>query len=96
MKSERPGLFKECGDCLKATGMIQSESESPSLLDVHRKFKSIKIELTCDVQSSNPGHKVFMTPWHVGRFSNDVLPNRRREGKTQKVECPHFKNEEIY
>lgn len=92
MKVERPSLFRECKNCSIATQAIESEVGNPTLIDYREKFTSIKIEIECDVEDDGPQHRVYMTRWHEGYFSDDEQI-RRREGESGEVECPHFKNE---
>ena len=92
MNSERPNLFKECKKCIIATRVIESEAQSPTHPNIGNQFESTNVEIVCDVQPSGSKHIVYMTPWHVGSFSNG-RQDMWRERITVKVPCPHFKSE---
>lgn len=93
MKTECPNLYKECKNCVFAADAIESESKNPTLIDIGEKFTSTKIEIKCEVQDDGPQHRVYMTRWHEGHFSNNVEQDRRREGESGEVRCPHFEHE---
>ena len=92
MNSERPNLFRECKKCIIATRTLESEAQSPVLPHIGNQFESTNVEIVCDVQPSGSKHIVYMTPWHVGNYSNG-RQDMWRERITAKVPCPHFKSE---